>query len=63
MSEANVTCLSCGYSGLINTYDACMSIYADCRCPNCGSTDNQHNCDYLSNLQTAWKKMKEEEAK
>lgn len=50
-----VLCRSCGYEGNIETYDPCISPYNDCRCPKCGSTNNQHNDDYQENLYAAMK--------
>jgi len=58
-----VTCRSCGYTGLIDTYHPCLSVYADCRCPECGSTNNQHNSDYNETLQRAWAKVTGKEPK
>jgi len=48
--EQDIVCNSCGYSGLINTYDPCLSVYNDCRCPKCGSTDNEHNDKYRKDI-------------
>lgn len=31
-----------------------MSPCADCKCPACGSTDNEHNQQYLDRLNKAW---------
>lgn len=49
-----ILCESCGYSGVIDTYLPSMSPTADCRCPKCGSTNNQHNADYNDRLHKAW---------
>ena len=49
-----ILCESCGYSGVIDSYLPSMSAYADCRCPKCGSTKNQHNADYSNRLRKAW---------
>lgn len=57
----DLLCNACGYSAPINTYEPTMSIYTDCRCPSCGSTDNEHNAAYAENLQKAWKKSQEKE--
>lgn len=46
----NIVCNGCGYTGTIETYEPCMSVYNDCRCPKCGSTDNEHNAEYKRDL-------------
>ena len=48
-----VTCNSCGYSGGIDTYRPSFSMLSDCRCPRCGSTDNQHNAEYAKRISKA----------
>jgi hypothetical protein len=48
------TCNSCGYAGEIDTFHPAMSINADCCCPKCGSTNNDHNAEYSRRLQKAW---------
>lgn len=45
-----VICISCGYSGAIETFDAAMSIYNDIRCPKCGSTNCDRNSKYQKEL-------------
>lgn len=45
---------SCGYSGDTNTYEPSFSMLADVRCPQCGSTNNQHNADHASQIRKAW---------
>lgn len=49
----DIVCRACGYAGGIETYEPCMSVYNDCRCPKCGSTNNQHNADYKARLYDA----------
>lgn len=51
---STILCRSCGYAGEINTYRPSLSPYADCKCPQCGSTNNQHNDDYNARLRKAW---------
>lgn len=61
MSEENekkVLCESCGYFGDIDTYEPSMSIYSDCRCPKCYSTNNQHNSEYQKMLNKAFNDLK-----
>src|SRR5690606_19014436 len=36
---STILCRSCGYAGEINTYRPSLSPYADCKCPQCGSTN------------------------
>jgi hypothetical protein len=55
----NVNCMACGYSGDISTYRPSLSVYSDCRCPNCGSTSNAHNDRYLADMQEAMCKTKQ----
>jgi predicted Zn-ribbon and HTH transcriptional regulator len=43
-------CRECGYKGAIETFPPAVSVYSDVRCPECGSTNNQHNSDYLKDL-------------
>lgn len=31
-----------------------MSLTADCQCPKCGSTNNQHNADYSYHFLKVW---------
>lgn len=50
----NVTCNSCGFSGPIDLYEPCFSSMQDCRCPKCGSTNNAHNDECMSQLTKAW---------
>lgn len=49
MSEI-VKCEMCQYQGKIETYKASFSAYNDCRCPQCGSTKNEHNRQYQKRL-------------
>jgi len=51
-----VKCDTCGYEGGVDTYKPTISIYSDIRCPECGSTNNRHNSEYLKDLQAAFKK-------
>lgn len=46
MSE-HIVCLTCDYQGPISTFSPTMSPYSDIRCPKCGSTNNEHNSEYL----------------
>jgi hypothetical protein len=51
-----ITCNSCGYSGNINFYLPCFSsVYADCRCPKCGSTNNDYNDAFAAVISKAFK--------
>lgn len=54
LTGSAILCESCGYSGAIGTYLPSMSPTADCRCPKCGSTNNEHNADYADHLRRAW---------
>lgn len=49
-----VRCDACGYTGAVGTYLPAISLHADCLCPRCGSTDNQHNAKYADRLRKAW---------
>lgn len=44
-----VICESCGYRGTVETYMPCLG-YNDIRCPKCGSTNNEHNAEYLARV-------------
>lgn len=48
-----VVCKACGYDGSISTYQPTASVYTDIRCPRCGSTSNEHNSRYTSELLAA----------
>jgi len=50
-----IVCKACGYTGNIETYAPSMGIYSDIRCPKCGSTSNDHNSNYLKELNDAMK--------
>lgn len=52
-----VVCRSCGYSGAIDTYLPSASMYSDCRCPKCGSTNNDHNSGYATELCKALREL------
>lgn len=41
-----VTCEMCHYVDGIDTYKPCLG-YNDIRCPECGSTKNEHNRQFL----------------
>jgi len=45
-----VWCDQCQYNGPISTYKPTFSAYTDIRCPECGSTNNEHNGEYLNRL-------------
>lgn len=51
-----VVCRACGYCGDIDSYLPAFSMYNDCRCPKCRSTDNLHNDRYNAELQKAFRK-------
>lgn len=53
---ADVLCRACGYSGAIDTYEPSLAVYSDCRCPKCGSTNNQHNSAYMEQIQQAFRR-------
>ena len=55
MSET-ILCKSCGYKGPVESFDVSFSVYSDIRCPDCNSTNNKHNADYLQRLQDNWNK-------
>lgn len=57
-----VVCQACGYSGALDTYKASLSVYSDCRCPKCGSTNNQHNREYFDMIQAAFAKKDEKKS-
>lgn len=44
-AESCIICEMCDYTGPLVTYKPCEG-YADIRCPNCGSTKNEHNRVY-----------------
>lgn len=48
-----VVCRACGYQGRIDTYLPCLTVNNDCKCPKCGSTNNQHNTEYQKTLFSA----------
>ena len=48
--EGDLRCKSCGYVADARSYDAAMSVYADLSCPQCGSTNNDHNAVYSDRL-------------
>lgn len=52
--EANQLCKACGYNAPLKTYMPTASVYSDVCCPNCGSTNNAHNAEYLRRLQERW---------
>ncbi len=56
MTDQEVHCESCQYTGSISTYGPVMSIYNDIRCPKCSSTANAHNAAYQDRLFKAMKK-------
>jgi len=45
----DITCRKCGYKGEAETYDPCIG-YNDIRCPECRSTDNEHNSIFTKNI-------------
>lgn len=49
-----VICETCGYAGSIETYLPSFSMMADCKCPKCGSTNNQHNAGHAAQIRKAW---------
>ena len=61
MAQNNeVKCKRCGYSGDISSYHPTISVYSDIRCPECGSTNNEHNSEYLRRLSEAMRTSKSE---
>jgi len=48
----DVICRKCGYKGDVHSYHPCIG-YNDIRCPECGSTHNEHNSIYLSRMLSA----------
>lgn len=53
-----IHCDTCGYEGEISTYTPSMSIYSDIRCPECESTNNKHNSEYMDKLNEAMRDEK-----
>jgi hypothetical protein len=53
-------CRSCGYRGTIDNWRAAMSVYHDICCPECGSTNCEHNSKYTSELMANMRKLDEE---
>lgn len=49
-----VTCNACGFSADISQWEPSLSMYADCRCPQCKSTNNEHNRDHAAAIRKAW---------
>jgi len=41
--EKIVRCDRCGYTNSLRCFKAAMSVYNDIACPECGSTNNEHN--------------------
>lgn len=37
--ELRATCRGCGFSAHPDEFDACLSVYHELRCPECGTTD------------------------
>lgn len=37
--ELKAVCIECGFSGSPDEFDACLSIYHDLICPECGTTN------------------------
>lgn len=52
-----VECRACGFNADIEKFEPTASVYNDIRCPECGSTNNQHNDDYLARLQEGMRKV------
>jgi len=48
--EKIVTCKRCGYTDKLKTYNPAYGVYNDCKCPTCGSTNNEHNAWYQREL-------------
>ena len=44
-----VACGRCGFSGKLSEYKPCFG-YNDIRCPKCGSTENEHNLEYMRRI-------------
>ncbi len=53
----NIYCNGCGYIAPLYGWEPVTDPYNDIRCPNCGSTDNQHNDEYRDSLYTAVKQQ------
>lgn len=48
--NTEIVCNSCGFKDTIDKYHLSMSVYSDIRCPECGSTNNEHNTEYQTRL-------------
>ncbi len=53
VAKDTVTCENCGYSGSIGTYLPSLIAMADCVCPRCRSTYNEHNAKYAAQIHKA----------
>lgn len=51
-----IVCKSCGYLGVIESFEMSFSVYNDVKCPKCGSTNCDHNSNYQKELFAAIKK-------
>lgn len=48
--EPTVICRGCGFSGHPDNFDACLSVYHDLKCPECGTTDIKYSYgSYINN--------------
>ena len=46
-----IICRRCGFKAESpKNFSPCISVYNDIRCPECGSTDNEHNSEYQEGL-------------
>jgi len=54
-ARGDLQCAGCGYRGDISTFEPTASVFTDVRCPYCGSTNNEHNAEYLRRLQASFK--------
>lgn len=52
-----VKCKSCGFEDSIGKFEPTASVYSDICCPNCKSTNNDHNAEYLRKLQDTMKEV------
>jgi hypothetical protein len=48
-----VHCRACSYFGALESFDPCYTVYNDIRCPECGSTNNEHNSQYQQQIRDA----------
>ena len=57
-----VRCRGCGFTGEIGDFLPAFSLYNDCRCPKCRTTDVTHNDEYRSAILRGMSSLDREDA-